>query len=721
MRPCRRRRCARRADRVERVPRPRPRAAEGEMRTPVMVDLRNIYEPGGDGAAGFAYTGRPPRRLAPSARVASPRRGHDPLAAHVFDPTILREYDIRGIVGETLTGRRLRAIGRAFGTIVARRRGGRPGGGRLRRPAELARARGGPGRRPRRERCRRAAHRPRADADALLRRHDPGADGGIMVTGSHNPPDYNGFKMMLGKESFFGERHPGARPHRRRRRLESGAGRSHGRSSIAYVARSRRLSRGAGARRSPGTPATARRRGHGGPDRAPARPPQLLNAEIDGTLSQPPPGPDGGREPRQLIETVREGAATSASPSTATATGSAWSTARAGSSGATRSCRSWPRRAEAPARRHHHRRRQASQVLFDHIAAKGGKPLMWKTGHSLIKAKMVETGAPLAGEMSGHIFYIADGFYGHDDALYARSACSTSSPGAKRPWRAQGRDAAALQHARAPLRLPRDAEVRPVIEAVQARLAAQGAEVDATDGVRVKQGDGWWLLRASNTQAVLVGRADRDRLRPRPAVPRLRVPAAQCLGRGTRSAAIASTSRRSSSAPARRCATTAWPDGWCCASSTAIASMAPHLCRLDGAGGQRARGRGRPRRPGTAASLAAGPAQLQPVGPARPGHRQGGGKSRCWSTGWSSCAPPARSNARAPPSAGSTSGLTISRSARRPGCRAGPPRAPDRRRADHRQHRQAPAPAASWPVGQAAVDLLTLARVVRDPEMPLYL
>ena len=70
---------------------------------------------------------------------------------------------------------------------------------------------------------------------------------------------------------------------------------------------------------------------------------------------------------------------------------------------------------------------KASQVLFDEIARAGGKPLMWRTGHSLIKAKMAEIGAPLAGEMSGHIFF-ADKWYGFDDALYAAVRCSASSP-----------------------------------------------------------------------------------------------------------------------------------------------------------------------------------------------------------------------------------------------------------------------------------------------------
>src|SRR5207302_680492 len=88
---------------------------------------------------------------------------------------------------------------------------------------------------------------------------------------------------------------------------------------------------------------------------------------------------------------------------------------------------------------------KASQVLFDEIAKAGGRPIMAQTGHSLIKARLAETGAPLAGEMSGHIFF-ADRWYGFDDAIY--------------------------------------------------------------DGVRVRTADGWWLLRASNTQAIVVVRAE---------------------------------------------------------------------------------------------------------------------------------------------------------------------------------------------------------------------
>jgi phosphomannomutase len=81
---------------------------------------------------------------------------------------------------------------------------------------------------------------------------------------------------------------------------------------------------------------------------------------------------------------------------------------------------------------------KASQVLFDRILQLGGKPLMWKTGHSLIKAKMVEVASPLAGEMSGHLFF-ADHYYGYDDALYAlRSACSRRSPCMAAIWQRCG-------------------------------------------------------------------------------------------------------------------------------------------------------------------------------------------------------------------------------------------------------------------------------------------
>jgi phosphomannomutase len=150
---------------------------------------------------------------------------------------------------------------------------------------------------------------------------------------------------------------------------------------------------------------------------------------------------------------------------------------------------------------------KASQVLFDEVTKAGGTPVMWRTGHSLIKAKMAEIGSPLAGEMSGHIFF-ADKWYGFDDALYAaiRLLGIVARLNGKL---SELRDA--LPHV---LNTPElrfdcdDLRKFAVIEEVAARLQQAGAEVSDIDGVRVSTPDGWWLLRASNTQAVLVARAE---------------------------------------------------------------------------------------------------------------------------------------------------------------------------------------------------------------------
>ncbi len=146
-------------------------------------------------------------------------------------------------------------------------------------------------------------------------------------------------------------------------------------------------------------------------------------------------------------------------------------------------------------------------MLFDEIAKAGGNPLMWKTGHSLIKAKMAETGSPLAGEMSGHIFF-ADKWYGFDDAPY--SAVRLLGIAARTPGKLSDVRKALPQVINTPeLRFDcEEARKFAVVQEVKERLAKEGAKVQDVDGVRVLTEDGWWLLRASNTQAVLVARAE---------------------------------------------------------------------------------------------------------------------------------------------------------------------------------------------------------------------
>ncbi len=150
---------------------------------------------------------------------------------------------------------------------------------------------------------------------------------------------------------------------------------------------------------------------------------------------------------------------------------------------------------------------KASQVLFDEVARAGGKPLMWKTGHSLIKAKMAELGAPFAGEMSAHLFF-ADRYYGYDDALYA-AVRLVEILGRSEQSLAEFRDSLPPVVSTPEIRFPCAEERKAgVIAEVRARLAAAGAEMSEIDGVRVRTPDGWWLLRASNTQDVLVARCE---------------------------------------------------------------------------------------------------------------------------------------------------------------------------------------------------------------------
>jgi phosphomannomutase len=132
---------------------------------------------------------------------------------------------------------------------------------------------------------------------------------------------------------------------------------------------------------------------------------------------------------------------------------------------------------------------------------------MSATGHSLIKAKLAETGAPLAGEMSGHIFF-ADRYYGFDDAVYV--AVRLLSILARAPESlARMRDRLPSVVNTPELRFPcADSRKFAVVEEVRDRLRRAGAEINDTDGVRVRTADGWWLLRASNTQDVLVARAE---------------------------------------------------------------------------------------------------------------------------------------------------------------------------------------------------------------------
>jgi len=149
---------------------------------------------------------------------------------------------------------------------------------------------------------------------------------------------------------------------------------------------------------------------------------------------------------------------------------------------------------------------KCSQALFDDVEKHGGKGVIWKTGHSLVKAKMKELNSPLAGEMSGHIFY-KHGYYGFDDAIYVALQLLNSifSQGDL----ADLRDSLPQMINTPELRFDCDEDLKfAVVAKVQETLITEGAAISTIDGARVMTADGWWLLRASNTQAVLVARCE---------------------------------------------------------------------------------------------------------------------------------------------------------------------------------------------------------------------
>lgn len=439
------------------------------------------------------------------------------MKSHQFHPTVLREYDIRGIVGETLDEADAYAIGRGFATLLRRAGGTRVAVGYDGRTSssvlEKALVEGltasgvdvvrvGMGPTP-------MLYYAEASAEDV--------QGGIQITGSHNPANYNGFKMVFLGRPFFGEDIQNLGRMAAQGDWIDGSGSSEGREVLhAYVDRLVEGLAGIDPARLSGLRiGWDAGNGAAGPalelltQKLPGEH-HLLFTQVDGTFPNHHPDPteeknladlkalvadknldfgiafdgDGDRigaidgEGRviwgdQLLMIYAEDLLQQLPGSTIIADV------------------------------------KASRALYEKIASLGGRPLMWKTGHSLIKSKMKEVSAPLAGEMSGHVFF-AHQFYGFDDALYAAVRLIAASA-------RLGRSVTALRGAMPALvntpelRFQVDESRKfAVVDEVKARLVAAGADVDATDGVRVSTPDGWWLLRASNTQDVLVARAESE-------------------------------------------------------------------------------------------------------------------------------------------------------------------------------------------------------------------
>ena len=427
---------------------------------------------------------------------------------HKFHPTSLREYDIRGIIGETLGTEDAYAIGRGFGTLIARAGGSRVAvgyDGRLSSPVlEEALVRG------------------LNDSGIYAVRVGMGptpmlyyaeateqVDGGIQITGSHNPANYNGFKMVFQGRPFFGaDIQTLGTMAAAGDWVEGSAGSETIDIMDRYVARLIENFDGDAFR-------IGWDAGNGAAGPVVEKLVKLLPGEhhtlftdVDGDFPNHHPDPTEEKNLADLRALVAEkqldfGIAFDGDGDRIGAIDGEgriiWGdqlmmifaeAVLKDEAGATII-------ADV----------KASQALYDRIAELGGKPLMWKTGHSLIKSKMKETGSPLAGEMSGHIFFKHQ-YYGFDDALYA----------AVRLIRASTQLGKSVTQLRSDMpQMINTPEMRfqvdesrkfAVIDEVLARLKAAGAEVNDTDGARVNTPDGWWLLRASNTQDVLVARAE---------------------------------------------------------------------------------------------------------------------------------------------------------------------------------------------------------------------
>jgi phosphomannomutase/phosphoglucomutase len=452
------------------------------------------------------------------------------VPAHVF-----REYDIRGVADRDLSSGLARSIGRGYAKMLGDA------------PLRIAVGRD----------CRLSSPRLHdALVDGLVRSgvrvldvgvgptpmlyfavHHLNADGGIMITGSHNPGNENGFKMMRGKASFFG-----ADIQTLRKRIEAadlgadaqgGGAESHD-VQAAYVAA---LTKDVKIAAKDMKVVVDAGNGAGGPlgiaaIRAAGLSPDALFCDMDGTFPNHHPDPTVTKNLDALVDRVKK---------TGARVGIAYDgdADRLGAIDANGDV-VWGDKLMILFSRALLEERpgasilgevKCSQTLYDDIAKHGGRPILWKTGHSLIKTKMKETGALLAGEMSGHLFF-ADRYFGYDDAIYASLRLLEILS-------KDGRTIAEMladvpkTFATPELRVDcPDAIKFDVVRAITERYKKKGLDVVDIDGARVQFGGkgvdgltpqagspGWGLVRASNTGPILVMRfeatteAERDRLR----------------------------------------------------------------------------------------------------------------------------------------------------------------------------------------------------------------
>ena len=419
---------------------------------------------------------------------------------------IFREYDIRGLHETELTNEVAESVGRAFGTLIRREGGKRVAVGFDVRPSS--------------PRLLAAVERGLLGAGLDIERiglvptpalyyaaATRDVDGALQVTGSHNPPEFNGFKMTRRDRAVYGADIQGMREAIEKGDLDSGAGTAVDtpiiddyRNMLVERLKSPKgmhvvMDCGNGCA---GTvvPQVFERMGHR------VTP---LYAELDGTFPNHLPDPTVPKLMKDLAAAVvRQGADLGIGfDGDADRIGAVDSTGRI----------VFGDQLLALFARDVLTRVPGAEIIFDvkcsqglieDISAHGGRPSMWKTGHSLIKSRLLETGAPIAGEMSGHMFF-SEGYFGFDDALFAAGRLLRYVAASGKPF-AELVDSIPHYFATPETRLDCPEELKFKVPEELKRQFAGKYRVIEIDGARVEFGDGWGLVRASNTQPAVVVR-----------------------------------------------------------------------------------------------------------------------------------------------------------------------------------------------------------------------
>ncbi len=426
-----------------------------------------------------------------------------------IDPVIFRQYDIRGTVGADLTADVARAVGRAVGSEAAQRLG--------RAPVLVV----GRDNRPSGEELERELIAGLLAAGATVRDagllptpalyfaiHHLSADGGVQVTGSHNPPEMNGFKMVLGGLPFAGDDIQGLRERIAADRFAAGHGvltphdvleayRREILTRIGPLGRPLRVVVDCGN----GTASLV------DPDvlEALGATVDRLYCESDGTFPHHHPDPTVLANLRDLQSRVREWKADAGIAFDGDGD-------RIGAVDEGGTVLFGDQILALLGLDVVRRLGKGREVIFDvkcsdalpeALERAGAKPVMWMTGHSYIKAKMKESGAVLGGEMSGHMFFGPPDYLGFDDALYAAARLLKILAGQPQPLSALR--AALPQYVSTPeIRVDCPEDRKQAVVAAAARRFAAKYQTVTIDGVRWRTREGWGLIRASNTQPILV-------------------------------------------------------------------------------------------------------------------------------------------------------------------------------------------------------------------------